>query len=155
MVSESQDKSKAYEVGLGLLARREHSTRELLSKLHSRGFDADVAQAAHARLVAENLQSDERYTEVYLRQRSAKGYGPLRIRTELRERGIDEGLISAQFRRAEENGELDWYELAAGVYRKKYGGLGVDGVKERAKRIRFLQYRGFDHEQIAAAMADA
>lgn len=151
-MSESHDESMAYITSVGLLAKREHSAQELLNKLLKRGFREDSVESALTRLSDENLQSDERYTEVYIRQRSEKGYGPQRIKAELRERGIDDGLIAAQFRRAEMEGEADWVELATGAYRKKYGGRPIADMKERAKRIRFLQYRGFDHEQIAAAM---
>ncbi len=151
-VERQTGESEAYALAVAMLARREHSARELLTKLQAKGTDAVTAEAVLTRLVAERLQSDVRYTEVYLRQRSDKGYGPQRIRLELRERGIDDGLIAAQLRCAEEAGELDWYERAASTYRKKYGGRSIEDMKERAKRIRFLQYRGFDHEQIAAAM---
>jgi len=144
--------SEAYATALGLLARREHSARELSAKLHSRGFVPEVVEAVLARLAAERLQSDERFAEVYLRQRSDKGYGPERIRVELRERGIDDQLIAARFRQAAEEGEIDWCALAATAYTKKYGGRPAEDIKERAKRQRFMQYRGFTHEQIAAAI---
>jgi regulatory protein len=145
--------SEAYATAVGLLARREHSARELSAKLHARGFAVEVIGAVLERLAAERLQSDERFAEVYLRQRSDKGYGPERIRAELRERGIDDPLISARFRQAEEEGEIDWYALAAAAYAKKFGGRPAGDIKERAKRQRFMQYRGFTHEQIAAAIA--
>ncbi|MFO7593808.1 MAG: regulatory protein RecX [Pseudomonadota bacterium] len=148
----AQSEAEAYTVAVGLLARREHSARELAGKLKSRGFADTVVEAVLARLEAERLQSDERFTEAYLRQRSQKGYGPQRIAAELRERGIDDPLISSQFRQAEEEGELDWFELAAAAYRKKYGARPIEDMKDRAKRQRFMQYRGFTHEQIAEAM---
>jgi regulatory protein len=144
--------SEAYATAVGLLARREHAARELSAKLHSRGFSPQVVDAVLERLVAERLQSDERFAEVYLRQRSDKGYGPERIRAELRERGIDDLLISATFRQAEEDGGIDWYVLAESAYAKKYDRRPIEDIKERAKRHRFMQYRGFTHEQIAVAI---
>jgi len=147
------NESEVYAAAIGLLARREHSARELSAKLHTRGYAPELIAAVLERLVAERLQSDERYTEVYVRQRSDKGYGPERIRAELRERGIDDTLVSARFRQAEEEGEVDWYALAAAAYAKKFGGRPIEDIKERAKRQRFMQYRGFTHEQIAAAIA--
>ena len=139
---------------MGLLAKREHSAAELRGKLIARGFSHEVCEAVISRLVDERLQSDERYTEAYLRQRSGKGYGPQRIRAELRERGVDEQLVSCEFRRAEDEGEIDWFQCAADAYAKKYGDRPVEDMKERAKRMRFMQYRGFSHEQIAAVMGD-
>lgn len=144
--------SEAFTAALGLLARREHSAKELGGKLHSRGFEPELVERVLSRLAAERLQSDERFAEVYLRQRSEKGHGPERIRAELRERGIDDQLISARFRQAEDDGEVDWFELAAMTYAKKYGRRPIEDLKERAKRQRFMQYRGFTFEQIAAAI---
>jgi regulatory protein len=144
--------SEVYATAVGLLARREHSVKELATKLRARGIGAGLIESVISRLIDERLQSDERFAEVYLRQRSLKGYGPIRIGVELRERGIDDGLISAQLRRAEDEGEIDWFERAAAAYAKKYSGRPIEELKERAKRMRFLQYRGFSHEQIAAAI---
>jgi regulatory protein len=148
----SVTESEIYTMAIGLLARREHSAKELADKLSAKGVAQEHARLVITRLAEERLQSDERYAESYLRQRSEKGYGPLRINAELRDRGVAEELISAKLRQAEEEGEVDWFKGAAAVYSKKYGGRPIEGVKERAKRMRFLQYRGFSHDQIAAAI---
>ncbi len=144
--------SEAYAMAVGLLARREHSVKELTAKLATKGVESSLIERVIERLIKERLQSDERYTELYIRLRSEKGYGLVRIKAELLERGIDESLISAQFRQVEAEGEIDWQLLASEVYRKKYGNRPIEELKERAKRTRFLQYRGFSHEQIAAAI---
>ncbi len=146
------DEGEAYGIAVGLLARREHSVKELAQKLSTRGAAHEVADSVIRRLIDERLQSDARYAELYLRQRMEKGYGPQRIKAELRERGVADGLIAAEFRRAFEEDGVDWYRCAAAAYRKKYGERPIEDIKERAKRQRFMQYRGFDHEQIAAAL---
>jgi regulatory protein len=146
--------AEVYAKAVELLARREHSAQELARKLRTRGCDQVVVETVLARLEAERLQSDARYTEVYLRQRSEKGYGPQRIRAELQERGVDERLINEAMRQAEDEGEVHWFERAASVYARKFGGRPVEDLKDRAKRQRFLQYRGFSHEQIAAVVND-
>lgn len=146
--------AEVYAKAVELLARREHSAQELARKLHTRGCDQAVVETVLARLAAERLQSDARYAEVYLRQRSEKGYGPQRIRAELQERGVDERLIGEAMRRAVDEGEVDWFERAATAYARKFGGRPVEDLKDRAKRQRFLQYRGFSHEQIAAVVND-
>lgn len=144
--------AEAYALAVGLLARREHSARELTAKLSSRGAPPELCAEVLQRLVAERLQSDERFVEAYLRQRSQKGYGPQRIAAELRERGIDDALIGTGMRQAEEEGEVDWFALAVAAYRKKFGSGRPADIRERAKRQRFMLYRGFSHEQIAEAM---
>jgi len=144
--------TEAYAVSVGLLVRREHSARELARKLRLRDFESRVIESVLERLAMERLQSDERFTEIYLRQRSEKGYGPQRICAELGERGIDDRLIAARLREAEAEGEIDWFERAETVYTRKYGGRPIEDMKDMAKRLRFMQYRGFTHEQIAAAI---
>lgn len=144
--------SEIYAMAVGLLARREHSAKELATKLQCKGGAVESVESVLSRLIEERLQSDARYTESYVRQRSGKGYGPLRISAELRERGIDEGLVSSMLRRAEEEGDVDWFEMASAAYAKKYGGRPIEDIRERAKRMRFMQYRGFSQEQIAVAI---
>ena len=79
---------------MGLLARREHSARELSHKLKSRDYDEVSIQAVIESLIDEGLQSDDRFAEQFTRSRVEKGYGPIRIRQELRERGIADSPIT-------------------------------------------------------------
>lgn len=132
---------------IGLLARREHSTKELRHKLLTKGHEPEDVEQCLAELKAEGLLSDERFAEAYARMRSERGYGPQRIRAELAERGVDESLITLGL----EAVERDWFELAAEVRLKRFGpGVPAD-FKERARQMRFLQYRGFEHSQIRSA----
>ena len=64
---------------LRLLARREHSKKELLQKLVSKGFNKILAANIINELVQEGWQDDLRYAENYARSRLLKGYGPARI----------------------------------------------------------------------------
>lgn len=128
---------------MDLLARREHSLRELHNKLERRFPEDQVAQALQT-LAAEGLQSDSRFAEAFVRQRSQRGYGPLRIRQELRQRGISDALVAETL----ESCDVDWYEALEGVVERKYGGHPATDLKEKARRQRFLLYRGFAGEQI-------
>ena len=94
------------------------------------------------RLVAENLQSDSRFAESYARMRAARGYGPARLRHEMREKQLSDAAISQAFQAA----ELDWPALAEEAFRKKFGESGPIERREYARRIRFMQYRGFAAE---------
>ena len=130
---------------MDLLARREHSLEELRRKLKRRFVNEDLVEGELQRLKDENLQSDERYADSFLRQRSARGYGPRRVRHEMRQKGLSDAEINNAFDRV----EVDWYALAAAVMNKKFGDTPVVEIKEKARRIRFMQYRGFnsDHYQ--------
>ncbi|MCW9059052.1 MAG: recombination regulator RecX [Gammaproteobacteria bacterium] len=133
---------------LGLLARREHSRLELARKLRQRGMaGADLEQVLDE-LAAARLLSDTRFAEEYARSRASRGYGPLRIRAELRERGIDDAGIQAALA---ELGE-DWCQQARAARQRRFGAESPADLKERARQSRFLQQRGFSPEQIRQAL---
>lgn len=127
-----------------LLARREHSEKDLHRKLTSRGFDADAVSRVLAQLKTENLQSDYRFTEAYVHNRIERGYGPLRIRQELHEKGLAENLIEIFVTEQ----DSDWMQRLDLVRQKKFGKAMPADYKEQARQSRFLQYRGFPTEQI-------
>ncbi|KGE05053.1 regulatory protein RecX [Pseudohaliea rubra] len=129
----------ARKAAMDLLARREHSRRELLRKL-GRRFAPQVLEGALEQLVRDGLQSDGRFAESYVRHRSERGYGPLRLVRELRERGIDNDLAD----RAVAGADCDWSRLARRVADKKFGVRPPADRRELARRLRFLHYRGFD-----------
>lgn len=135
---------------MDLLARREHSRRELSTKLLRRFAEPEQIEAVIERLSEENLQSDDRFAEAYTRMRKRKGYGPVRILMELRERGVSDDVASGWVY----DQEHDWFETASLAWQKKFGQLPRDH-KERAKHMRFLQYRGFSSDQISEALSCA
>ena len=109
-----------------------------------RGYDEASIQTIIDALGEEGLQSDDRYTENYIHSRIEKGYGPVRIVQELRQKGIDDELIS--FYLAEQ--EPDWLKLAGQVRLKRFGRKLPRDIREQAKQSRFLQQRGFSGEHI-------
>jgi regulatory protein len=135
---------------LKLLARREHSARELKRKLAARGLTDDQAAAAVEHAIAENWQSDARYAGMLVRTRVAGGYGPVRIEAELEVAGVPADQIRAAFDEA----AVDWHALAVEVHRKKFGRLPTS-LAERAKQYRYLQGRGFDASQVSAVLKGA
>ena len=131
------------------LARREYGRDELRLKLTDAGFDEQAAAAAILRLSREGLQDDRRFVENFIQSRIHQGKGPVRVRLELKERGADEALVGELL---EQSGE-DWAALARGVRRRKFGAELPRDFREKARQMRFLQYRGFEQAQIQAAVA--
>ena len=129
---------------MDLLARREHTRRELRDKLLGRHYLAVDVDAALADLVEEGLLSDARFTEAYISSCIRKGHGPTRIRRELEKRGVGDVLIDEYL----ETIEVDWAELAVTVRDKKFGEQTVSNFREWAQQAKFLQYRGFTNGQI-------
>ncbi len=134
---------------MDLLARREHARAELVSKLRQRGFPADEIVTTLDRLEAEGLLSDERFAEAYVRQRAGKGFGPVRIRQELAQRGIDGPLSEAALAPWADR----WLAIAAQQWEKRFGAPAED-ARERARQIRHLQYRGFGFDIIQEIISD-
>lgn len=142
----SDDGEAARQTAFNLLSRREHSTNELTLKLKQRGFEANTIATVIEKLSNEGYQSQTRYIESYIRSRTGKGFGPIRIRNELQQQGIDQTEITLGF----EALELDWSERANQVYSKRFGDSEPNSLKEKMRRIQFLRYRGFDEQQIRA-----
>jgi regulatory protein len=139
--------------GMDLLARREHGSSELRTKLtkrfRKRECDPDTVEQVVQQLIAEGLLSDERFAASRVRQLAGRGYGPARIRNDLRQQHV-EHFISDTLEEAFESA-VDWDAEAAAVYQKKYGERPIVGdwdarQRERGRRLRFMQYRGFGAE---------
>ena len=131
-----------------LLSRREHSTEELKRKLAAKGYaEASIATVLD-KLGKKKWVSDERFAANYVHHHARRGQGPVRIRAELRQQGITDAQIQQEIA----GGEQDWNGLAAEVRRRKFGAELPRSAAERAKQARFLQYRGFNSDQIRAAL---
>ncbi|MDF1684148.1 MAG: regulatory protein RecX [Legionellaceae bacterium] len=148
---------EAYEVAVGLLARREHSVRQLNQKLAKRGFDEQEITSALESCQRLNLQSDTRFAEATCRSRINRGYGPLMIKQLLQHEGVAPDVIEHVF--DEINQEIDWFAEASAVWSKKFGSSQVLQVlndrldtqtKARQKQWQFLRYRGFSDATVRA-----
>lgn len=135
-------------VAVRLLSRREHSTEELRRKLAAKGYPEDSIAAVLAKLGNKKLVSDERFAASYVHHHARRGQGPVRIRAELRQQGIAEADAQKEVGAP----EMDWNQLAGEVRRRKFGAALPGTAAERAKQARFLQYRGFNSDQIRAAL---
>ncbi|WP_166260295.1 regulatory protein RecX [Marinobacter salicampi] len=133
---------------LRLLARREHSRLELTIKLRQRKLPDPVIAAVLDEFEDEGWLSDERFADVYGRQRRDLGYGPLRIRSELQRRGVDHWPPSLAAMT-----DQDWAMLATRARAKKFGleQLAEDW-SEKARQARFLAQRGFGGEHAEQAL---
>lgn len=129
---------------VSLLARREHSLDELQKKLAQADHSDAEIEATLNWLLQHDLQSNQRFAEAFIRSRSQRGYGALRIKQEMKQRGVADDLIKTTFEAA----KIDWFALAVEVRCKRFGEQMPDNFKDRAKQLRFLKYRGFTHEQI-------
>ncbi|MBD3612640.1 MAG: regulatory protein RecX [Hydrogenovibrio crunogenus] len=132
-----------------LLSMREHGRKELTNKLIQKIAGVEdypgLVDFVLDKCVENNWLSDERYIETYVRQAMEKGQGPYKIRQTLRQRTHRDDLIDAYLAMD----DSDWADLAKDALLKKYG-EPVHSLerKEQARRMRFLQSRGFSQSQI-------
>lgn len=139
---------RARSVALKLLARREHSRQELRLKLLQRKLTPEVIDPVLDEYEKEGWLDDARFADVYARQRMDIGYGPLRIESELQQRGV--------FQRPEcmmEVSDQQWADRAIGARRRRFG-LSTEALDwdERMRQARFLAQRGFTGEQAERAL---
>ena len=144
--ADQADQATCRRQALDLLARREHTALELEHKLTARGYDETVIGPTLRALEREGLIDSTRFAEAFVRARTGKGQGPVRIRAELRQRGVAE-LECERALDAE-----DWIALARRVRAKKFGDRDARSHEDRMRQSRFLQYRGFTQEQIRRAL---
>ena len=134
---------------MDLLARREHGRVELTRKLRQRGALPEMIDTALDRLTEEGLLSESRYLESFVSYRARSGYGPLRIREELGQRGLQRTDIELALR---ESG-INWHEQLEDTWRRKFSGHLPMDARERAKQGRFLSYRGFSMDMISRLLS--
>src|SRR5690554_5755458 len=141
--SEDQE-YKARSVALRLLARREHSRQELTLKLRQRQLDHSVISKVLDDYENEDWLNDNRFAEVYSRQRIDLGYGPLKVMAELQQRGIH-SLPDC----VEELADADWVRNALLLREKRFGLTDLSNEwDEKARQARFFSRRGFTSNQM-------
>ena len=140
------NEAEVRDIAVRYLTRREYGVEELRQKLLQRGADASIADTVVSELADENLVSDQRFTEMYVQMRIRRLFGPLKIRGELRSRGIAGYLIDE----AMPDGQETWFDAATQWAEKKHDGE-LD-YAARAKVYRSLVNRGFTHEQANVAL---
>ncbi len=151
--AESDERPEAFDVGLRLLARREHSRAELSAKLAQRGYEQSEIEPALDRLESEGALDEARFAEQYVRLRLRQGYGPARIRADLVTRGVDGAALEAALAaEGEADDDEHWLERAEAARRRRFGAELPGDYDERARQARFLERRGFPAAHIARVL---
>jgi regulatory protein len=129
---------------LRLLARREHSRQELARKLSARAETPEALEFLLSDLEKRKQLSDDRFASERARVLSRK-YGAARIRQDLKAKGVGRETVD----RISAEGEL---ERARAILERKYR-TPATTREEKAKRMRFLQSRGFSSDVIFSLLS--
>lgn len=131
-----------------MMSRREMSRLELQRKLAPHAQDEDELTRVLDEFAEKNWQSDERFTEMWVRGKSAK-HGRLRLQQELAAKGVSRDIIAEHLPDSES--EL---HNACEVLRKKFR-QPAQNIAEKQKQMRFMLYRGFGMDTVQAALKQA
>ena len=132
---------------MDFLSRREHSSKEIYQKMSRKVESKEMLLESIKELERDGLLSDERFAESYFQSRKRRGFGPLRIKSELIQRGVKENLFYSLEK------EIDWSSNALDALKKKLNGKVPQERKEILKLKNFLNYRGFEFQDIDKAFS--
>ncbi len=142
-------KPTAYQKAIAILARRDHSVREVRDKL-SRDYSESEIDESIDRLIQDKYLSESRFIESFLRSRLSLGQGPVKILHEFGQKGIDKEQVEA----CDDWHNVDFSAIAREVRVKRFGHQPPKDFKEKQKQSAFLSRRGFFPEQIKEAFND-
>ncbi|MBE6916017.1 MAG: regulatory protein RecX [Ruminococcaceae bacterium] len=131
-----------------ICGKKLYSKRELMKKLADRGITEDDAYDAVAWMEEIGAVNDTAYAGMLVRHYRAKGFGDLRIREELKKRGIPKDLTQSVLEEYQE----DTREPIRAFLLKKLRGKTPDDAEKR-KLIAALMRRGFAYEEIRAVFS--
>ncbi len=130
--------------------RNRKTTWEIKDLLFKEGIDEDAILAAVDYLQDYGFLNDREYAELYARdKRNLNGYGPVKIRYLLKQKGVDDELIADALEHFTQDDEI---ELVEKIVHKKYV-RNRNLSKEKTKIIRFLLSRGFEYSAIKAVLS--
>jgi len=133
-----------------LLAQREHGIRELQAKLAYRlpEVSHDTLETLLQSLVNRGWLDETRFAESAVASYLQRGDGPMKIRHKLAERFAEPWRLDEALALPDEV----WIEAARSALIKKFGSAEKPADRrEAARRLRFLQGRGFSAQQCWAA----
>ena len=139
--------SSAKVTAANIIGSRALSKKELTRRLVKKGNDEVDAQAAADWLEDIGAVDDASYAASLARHYGSKGYGPARVREELRRRGVDRSLWDAAMEELPEPEEI----LDKLIQKRSRGDLS--DPRERRRTCDALLRRGFSWEDVKAAIA--
>jgi regulatory protein len=152
--AQAQASRSALDSAFRMLARRDHTGREMAIKLRQKGFDRDAIEAALSRCRELGYLDDVKTALAIAGHLAASGYGPRWIRQFLGQKGLDDATIAKALAGC---GDEETQVLSARrMLGKKKSRLDreADPLKRRQVAYRFLAGRGFSSTVINRAIID-
>ena len=137
------DREAAFRTALRALERRPFAMADLARRLVRKGHPPPAVDAAIERLAELELLDDAGYAAQYIESHSARGRGPVRLRADLRRKGVESAIIErALVKRFPPGTDLRAQPLA--LARKRAAQLGhLPRATKRRRLLAYLARRGF------------
>lgn len=132
-------------------AYQERSSKEVLIKLQNWGFDFEESNEILQNLISKKFVDDRRFTEAFVSGKyKFKKWGRIKLKFELRSKGIQESLINEGFKIIDP--ELYFNNLLELAQRKWSELKDKDEWTKRNKLSRFLASKGYEMDLISDAV---
>lgn len=143
-------KTKAFQ----LLSYRQRSKKEIHDSLIKSGYDEDVVLDTIEYLKRENFLNDEIFTESFIMdKKNLNKFGPIRIKNELKFKGIDESLIKEKLDSLFDQEEK--FEIATRLAEKRISSYKNDTIEAKQRKLsNFLLRKGYDFDVVNKVVAD-
>ncbi len=159
-MSDNADYQYAMKHALKFLAKREYSRRLLLDKLLKKSCEFDICEQVLDDLATKSFLSDQRFADAYVRDAVIKYRGPLRITSELEQKGVARDVISDALSQIG-----NWQEIATTSAQKKvsyeaaldcFESEQLEQLMQNNKKkvLAHLAYQGFDYD-LSESVADS
>lgn len=140
----SKAKAKAFDI----VSRKQVTERELRLKLADKGYDKMICDIVIETMREYNYINDADYCETFLEYAKSKGWGILKIRSELKRRGVDDKTVNTALEEFSDCPEDRVYDILC----RKFADIDIKDFKQKQKIMRFFGTRGFDFESIQNAI---
>lgn len=139
-----KEKDLIYNQSIKYLSRREHSSKEIKDKLNNKFPNQNnLIEKVIDLLIEKNFLSDERFTEIFIRNEILNLNGPNKIKQKLLLKGIEEDYINENLLQYKN----EFTKNCSTLFEKKYKNKNLD-FKEKQKSIRYLLNKGYFYEDI-------
>lgn len=134
-------------------AYQERSHMEVRSKLYSFGLYKNEVEEIIAELIQENFLNEERFARSFSRGKfNLKNWGRIKIKYELKQRGVSNGNILAGL---DEINELEYEKRLVKLLHKKFNSLKQGRLFEKKfKTKKYLIQKGFEPSLIQRIMEE-
>lgn len=151
-LGQAADREAAFRTALRALERRALSVNDVARRLVRKGHPPQAVDHAVERLTAIGLLDDARYAAQFIEVYSARGRGPVRLRADLRRRGVGSDVIDRALAEQFPPG-TDLKAQTVALAKKRAAQLGdLSHAVKRRRLLAYLARRGFRGSEVLEAV---